>query len=149
MNSANSISLGWLRERRRSRLAELYEWADDVRRQHVGDAVHLRGLIESQAIAGGSACIAGCAQANRALPRYRMTQRRNPGLRAPGRAAGLRHRRDAGRRRRSAHRRVDRGDRALDQARDALAVTLSLGERSDRRTAAVARGRRRPLSAAL
>ena len=38
--------LGWLRESRPARLRELYGRADRVRRERVGDAVHLRGLIE-------------------------------------------------------------------------------------------------------
>ena len=38
--------LGWLRETDPERLAELWRRADETRRQHVGDAVHLRGLVE-------------------------------------------------------------------------------------------------------
>ncbi|MBM3314697.1 [FeFe] hydrogenase H-cluster radical SAM maturase HydE, partial [candidate division WOR-3 bacterium] len=38
--------LRWLREEDESRLAELWAEADRVRREHVGDDVHLRGLIE-------------------------------------------------------------------------------------------------------
>jgi len=66
--------LGWLRERRRSRLAELYEWADNVRRKYVGDAVHLRGLIELSSHCERQCMYCGLRQANRALPRYRMTR---------------------------------------------------------------------------
>ena len=75
MNEFSKLDLlGWLRERRRSRLAELYEWADDVRREHVGDAVHLRGLIELSSHCGRQCMYCGLRQANRALPRYRMTR---------------------------------------------------------------------------
>ena len=38
--------LAWLREDAPQRLEELWRAADDARRRHVGDAVHLRGLIE-------------------------------------------------------------------------------------------------------
>jgi hypothetical protein len=54
--------LEWLRESRPARLQELYEWADAVRKEHVGDAVHLRGLIEIPVTACGNACIAGCGR---------------------------------------------------------------------------------------
>jgi biotin synthase len=35
----------WLRQTDTDRLEELWRQADSVRRQFVGDAVHLRGLI--------------------------------------------------------------------------------------------------------
>jgi len=65
--------LGWLRETDPSRLAELYARADQVRHDHVGDAVHLRGLIEIS-----SYCVRQChycgLRAARSMPRYRMTR---------------------------------------------------------------------------
>jgi biotin synthase len=66
--------LKWLREQRPSRLAELYEWADAVRKQSVGDAVHLRGLIEISSHCVRQCMYCGLRQANRALRRYRMTR---------------------------------------------------------------------------
>jgi biotin synthase len=64
--------LGWLRETDPSRLEELYARADKVRHEHVGDDVHLRGLIEIS-----SYCVRQChycgLRAARAMPRYRMT----------------------------------------------------------------------------
>ena len=66
--------LGWLREQRSSRLAELYEWSNAVRKQNVGDAVHLRGLIEISSHCARQCMYCGLRQANRALPRYRMTR---------------------------------------------------------------------------
>ncbi len=66
--------LKWLRERRPSRLAELYERADGVRKQNVGDAVHLRGLIEISSHCARQCMYCGLRQANRALQRYRMTR---------------------------------------------------------------------------
>jgi hypothetical protein len=38
--------LGWLRETDAARLEELWRSADRMRREHVGDEVHLRGLVE-------------------------------------------------------------------------------------------------------
>ena len=66
--------LGWLRESHPSRLQELYEQADAVRKQNVGDAVHLRGLIEISSHCVRQCMYCGLRQANRALQRYRMTR---------------------------------------------------------------------------
>ncbi|MGA7832694.1 MAG: [FeFe] hydrogenase H-cluster radical SAM maturase HydE [Terracidiphilus sp.] len=66
--------LGWLRESHPSRLQELYEQADAVRREQVGDAVHLRGLIEVSSHCERQCMYCGLRQGNRALPRYRMTR---------------------------------------------------------------------------
>ncbi len=65
----------WLREEDPSRLETLWAEADRVRRAHVGDAVHLRGLIELS-----NHCVRRCAYCglfagNAALPRYRMSER--------------------------------------------------------------------------
>ena len=64
----------WLREVHPSRLQELYAWGDGVRKEHVGDAVHLRGLIEISSHCARQCMYCGLRQANRALPRYRMTR---------------------------------------------------------------------------
>ncbi len=66
--------LGWLRETDETRLADLWRQADRVRRQSVGDAVHLRGLIEisNQCIRQCGYC--GLRAGNMALDRYRMTE---------------------------------------------------------------------------
>lgn len=66
--------LGWLRECRPSRLADLYGWADEVRKQNVGGAVHLRGLIEISSHCVRQCMYCGLRRANRALQRYRMTR---------------------------------------------------------------------------
>ncbi len=63
---------GWLRERDPERLAELFERADAIRRERVGDAVHLRGLIEIS-----NHCVRRCGYCgiradNRSVQRYRM-----------------------------------------------------------------------------
>jgi biotin synthase len=64
----------WLRESRPSRLAELYQWANEVRRERVGDAVHLRGLIEISSHCVRQCMYCGLRQGNRNLLRYRMTR---------------------------------------------------------------------------
>jgi biotin synthase len=66
--------LEWLHETRPARLQELYARANAVRQQHVGDAVHLRGLIEISSHCGRQCMYCGLRQGNRALPRYRMTR---------------------------------------------------------------------------
>ena len=65
--------LRWLREADERRLESLWARADAVRREHVGDAVHLRGLIEIS-----NHCVRRCAYCglraeNTRLERYRMT----------------------------------------------------------------------------
>jgi biotin synthase len=72
MEHAELVS--WLRQGDADRLQGLWDRADAVRRQHVGDAVHLRGLIEFS-----NHCVRRCAYcglhvANRDLVRYRMTE---------------------------------------------------------------------------
>ncbi len=65
--------LGWLRETAETRLQELWSKADSMRRAMVGDEVHLRGLIEISnhcvrqcRYCGINACAAG-------ITRYRMS----------------------------------------------------------------------------
>jgi biotin synthase len=64
--------LEWLYESRPSRLQELYGWADRVRKQWVGDAVHLRGLIEISSYCTRQCMYCGLRAANKQLARYRM-----------------------------------------------------------------------------
>jgi len=66
--------LEWLRESRPSRLAELYQWANEVRRERVGDAVHQRGLIEISSHCVRQCMYCGLRRGNLALQRYRMTR---------------------------------------------------------------------------
>lgn len=66
--------LRWLREEDPARLQELFQMADEVRRRHVGEEVHLRGLVEIS-----NHCLRACAYCglrapNRSLERYRMTE---------------------------------------------------------------------------
>jgi 2-iminoacetate synthase len=65
--------LGWLRKDDESRLAELWAAADDVRRRAVGDAVHLRGLVEVSNHCVRSCSYCGLRAARDGLPRYRMS----------------------------------------------------------------------------
>jgi biotin synthase len=65
--------LGWLRETSSHALEQLFAQANETRHAHVGDAVHLRGLIEIS-----SHCVRQChycgLRAARSVPRYRMTR---------------------------------------------------------------------------
>ena len=65
--------LHWLREDRPAALTTLFARADAVRRAHVGDDIHLRGLIEIS-----SYCVRQChycgLRSARSMPRYRMTR---------------------------------------------------------------------------
>ena len=66
----------WLRETDEARLETLWAAADETRRRYVGDAVHLRGLVEVS-----NYCVRGCTYCGiragnrgvRALPRLRRT----------------------------------------------------------------------------
>ncbi len=65
--------LSWLREEDESELQRLWSWADAVRKAHVGEAVHLRGLVEIS-----NHCIRQCAYCglrvgHTELERYRMS----------------------------------------------------------------------------
>lgn len=62
----------WLSETDEARLETLWAAADEARRRHVGDAVHLRGLVEvsNYCVRGCSYC--GIRAGNREVARYRM-----------------------------------------------------------------------------
>ena len=64
----------WLRETDEARLERLWAAADEARRRYVGDAVHLRGLIEVS-----NYCVRGCTYCgiragNRGVARYRVSE---------------------------------------------------------------------------
>lgn len=63
----------WLREEDPERLEALWAAADAVRREHAGDAVHLRGLVEISNHCVRQCAYCGMRGANRGLERYRMT----------------------------------------------------------------------------
>ncbi len=64
--------LHWLRESDPEHLRELWQWADSVRRQCVGDAVHLRGLVEISSHCRRACGYCGLRAANTSLSRYRL-----------------------------------------------------------------------------
>jgi biotin synthase len=66
--------LHWLRETDESRLEALWARADDTRRRAVGDAVHLRGLIEVSNHCIRSCAYCGIAACAPKVERYRMTR---------------------------------------------------------------------------
>ncbi|NLX22468.1 MAG: [FeFe] hydrogenase H-cluster radical SAM maturase HydE [Phycisphaerae bacterium] len=73
MKPTRSDILNWLREDDPRQLEVLWRLADEVRQLHVGDEVHLRGLIEFS-----NRCMRSCAYCGLRLPnadlvRYRMT----------------------------------------------------------------------------
>lgn len=65
--------IGWLRDSDERRLETLWARADEVRRVHVGDEVHLRGLIEVSNHCVRSCAYCGINTSNREVERYRMT----------------------------------------------------------------------------
>jgi len=65
--------LEWLRETRKWRLEELWRCADRVRQEYVGDAVHLRGLVEISNYCVRRCTYCGINATRHDLPRYRMT----------------------------------------------------------------------------
>lgn len=128
--------LGWLREEDPERLETLWAMADHTRREQVGEAVWLRGLIEVSNICLRSCAYCGIAACAPGFPRYRMTKEEildcadrarafgfgtvvmqageDPGITGPWMAeiiAGI-------------------------KARTGLAITLSLGEREPEELAA-------------
>lgn len=63
----------WLRESDPERLEELWRAADETRREHVGDEVHVRGLIEVSNHCVRSCAYCGLRAENARLPRYRLS----------------------------------------------------------------------------
>jgi len=67
-----SAILGWLMETADDRLDELWREADRLREEHVGDEVHLRGLIEVSNHCLRQCHYCGLRAGNLTLVRYRM-----------------------------------------------------------------------------
>ncbi|HTX69663.1 MAG TPA: [FeFe] hydrogenase H-cluster radical SAM maturase HydE [Thermoleophilia bacterium] len=65
--------LTWLREEDPVRLGALWVAADETRRHHVGDEVHLRGLIEISNFCARSCGYCGLRAQNSEIERYRMS----------------------------------------------------------------------------
>ena len=66
--------LAWLREDDPARLEVLWAAADETRRRHVGDEVHLRGLIEISNFCVRACGYCGLRAGNREIERYRMSE---------------------------------------------------------------------------
>ncbi len=64
--------LAWLRETDERRLGDLWSAADETRRRAVGDAVHLRGLVEVSNHCARGCTYCGIRAANRGVERYRV-----------------------------------------------------------------------------
>jgi biotin synthase len=65
--------LTWLKEEEEWKLSFLWEEADRVRREHVGDEVHLRGLVELSSFCRRDCHYCGI-RGSRKIERYRMTE---------------------------------------------------------------------------
>ncbi len=63
----------WLREEDPQQLQALWARADQLRRDHVGDAVHLRGLVEISNRCVRACWYCGIRKDNHHIQRYRMT----------------------------------------------------------------------------
>lgn len=128
--------LAWLREEDPTRLEDLWRRADAVRRRSVGDAVHLRGLVEISNHCVRQCGYCGLRAGNTGLERYRMTEEEIAGCARQARQYGygtvvL----QAGEDRGIATEWLVRVIRRI-KAETNLTVTLSLGERSARDLAA-------------
>jgi biotin synthase len=66
--------LEWLHEEDPIRLQSLWRRADLVRRKRVGDAVHLRGLVEFSNVCARNCLYCGMRAGRHSLARYRMTE---------------------------------------------------------------------------
>lgn len=66
--------LYWLRKENEKNLEHLWKWADDTRSAHVGNDVHLRGLIEISNICVRQCGYCGIRAGNKKIGRYRMTE---------------------------------------------------------------------------
>ena len=125
----------WLKERDVGKLQQLRRTADRVRRKHVGDEVHLRGLLEFSNHCKSLCAYCGINRRNDTLKRYRMTKEEilesvavadSLGYGTVVLQSGL-------------DRNITKDSMAqtikLIKERTSLAVTLSLGERSPRELA--------------
>ena len=71
---AHEEILSWLRESNPTRLADLWQRADQTRQAHVGGEVHLRGLVEISNYCVRLCAYCGLRAPNTGLTRYRMTE---------------------------------------------------------------------------
>jgi len=66
--------LAWLLEENPEHLRRLWILADQTRRKNVGDAVHLRGLIEFSNYCRSHCLYCGMRRERKTIPRYRMAE---------------------------------------------------------------------------
>ena len=64
----------WLKENDETKLKELWDQADKVREETVGDQVHLRGLVEFSNYCVRRCGYCGLTADNKQVARYRMTE---------------------------------------------------------------------------
>ena len=74
MKAEDWLKLDWLKTNDAERLKELFQAADAVRRENVGDAVHLRGLVEVSNYCAANCAYCGIRVGNPNVRRYVMTQ---------------------------------------------------------------------------
>jgi biotin synthase len=122
--------IGWLREDDEERLALLWAEADRVRKECVGDEVHLRGLIELSSYCRRDCHYCGI-RGSRSIERYRLSEAEVEECVRLAKRLGygtvvLQSGEDPG----LSRERITRHVRFIKSETD-LAVTLSLGERSD------------------
>jgi biotin synthase len=73
MTMTHDEILHWLKETDEQKLEQLWRLADETRKAHVGDAVNLRGLIEISNYCVRRCGYCGLAVSNAKIQRYRMT----------------------------------------------------------------------------
>jgi biotin synthase len=73
-NLSRAHILGWLKETDPEQLKQLFDWADQVRKDNVGDAVHLRGLIEFSNVCRCDCLYCGLRKSNAKLKRYVLSE---------------------------------------------------------------------------
>ncbi len=127
--SAQEIE-SWLRENDESRLQQLWSLADQVRRENVGNEVHLRGLIEISNECVRSCGYCGLRVGNRQIQRYLMS--REEILACAVEAAGYNYGTVVLQAGETPHITQDWMAEVIGRikSRTPLAVTLSLGERT-------------------
>lgn len=123
--------LRWLRTTGEDRLSRLWQMADQARRRHVGQDVHLRGLIEISNHCSRRCGYCGLNVHNSSIGRYRMTDDEIVACAHQASALGygtvvMQAGEDPGIGKQWMHDLIRRIKRETD-----LAVTLSLGERPD------------------
>ncbi|MCX6842577.1 MAG: [FeFe] hydrogenase H-cluster radical SAM maturase HydE [candidate division WOR-3 bacterium] len=124
------VVLWWLRENDETKLETLWQEADRTRKEYVGDAVHLRGLIEMSSFCRRDCHYCGI-RGSRQIDRYRLSEAEveecvRLGVRLGYGTVVLQAGEDPG----LSRERITRHIRFI-KSETPLAATLSLGERSD------------------